>query len=226
MTVRVHFHLNQRAEAERLVMSFHYSRRIPSNIQVIGSWHQDGGLFGDTGPMVAACFFTVPGTRWGEDLWELARLVRVEGVELPPLSGLVSAIVRWIAKSKAIDLLVSYADSAQGHHGGVYQACSWRFNGKTARRMDGVMHGGRLIAGRTANHIWGSRSPTKLGDRGIEVEAHYDEGKYLYWKALNRAGEAKATRLGLTALPYPKPDPASGAGDFLLANPPFVPKSP
>lgn len=40
---------------------------------------------------------------------------------------------------------------------------------------------------------------------GIEAVPHFDSGKYLYWKALSKAGKRKADRLGLKALPYPKP---------------------
>jgi hypothetical protein len=38
------------------------------------------------------------------------------------------------------------------------------------------------------------------------IEAHYDKGKYLYWKALNRKGKLLAKQLGLQSNPYPKPD--------------------
>ncbi len=37
------------------------------------------------------------------------------------------------------------------------------------------------------------------------IEPHFDDGKYLYWRALSVAGKQSAKRLGLKSLPYPKP---------------------
>ena len=73
---RTHFATGHTDEAKALVMAYHYSRRWPSVVQVVGSWHEDGGLFGDSGPMVAACVFGVPASRWSEPVMELTRLVR------------------------------------------------------------------------------------------------------------------------------------------------------
>lgn len=212
MRTTVHFHLNQREAADRLVMQWHYSHRVPSNVQLVGTWHLDGGLFGDSGEAVAACYFSLPPTRWAETVVELTRLVRCEGVELPPLSGLIAETVRWCKRKAVADLLVSFADWTQTHHGGIYQACSWHYAGCRERRMDGVIENGVFVPGRTANGIWGTRSPTKLAARGVTVEPHYDEGKHLYWKALTKSGKAKAARLGLEALPYPKPSMAARCG--------------
>ena len=202
--MNVHFRLGDRDSADWLVKQYHYSRRIPSNVQLCATWHTDGGLFGDSGPAIAAVFFSLPPTRWSEEVWELSRLVRHEG-ECPPLTGLIGKAVKWCGR-KGAHLLVSFADSTQAHHGGIYQAASWNFAGKRDRRMDGLIVGGAFVPGRSANSLWGTRSPSRLKERkGIEAEPHYDEGKYLYWKAVTKEGKARAARLGLEALPYPKP---------------------
>jgi hypothetical protein len=212
-TVPVHFALagKNTAEADALIMRWHYSHRVPKNIQAVGMWRLDGGLFGDTGPAVAACYFSIPPTRWGEPVLELSRLVRAEGVALPPLSGLIAETVRWVKRKRLADLVVSFADATHSHHGGVYQAASWQYDGQRAASMDGVIYGGQLVPGRSANSIWGTRSPAKLAERGIIVAPHYDEGKYLYWRAVNRAGSQQAKRLGLRAMAYPKPQMMGGA---------------
>ena len=98
----------------------------------------------------------------------------------------------------------------QGHHGGVYQAASWNYHGKRESRMDGVIVGGRFIPGRTANAMFGTRSPSRLADRGIVAEGHFDEGKHLYWKAVTKEGSRRATRLNLEMNAYPKPDVEKG----------------
>jgi hypothetical protein len=205
--VKHHFHLGETVAAKALVMEYHYSHRWPSNVQVVGTWHEDGGLFGDSGEAVAACVFSIPPTRWSVPLLELIRLVRRDDFT-GSLSGLVSETGRWCAK-KGHDLLVSYADATQGHHGGIYQACSWNYDGQRAATMDGVVIDGVLVPGRTANGLYGTRSPSRLAERGITAEAHWDEGKHLYWRAFGRHGSRKAQSLGLRSTPYPKPAPVA-----------------
>ena len=201
-----HFAFGHREEAEALVMRYHYSHRIPSNIQAVGTLHVDGGLFGDLGEAIAACFFSIPPTRWGEEVWELSRLVRDEDHH-PSLTSLISSTVGELKRRGMIDLVISFADWTHNHHGGIYQAASWNFAGKRDRAMDGVIIDGTFKPGRSCNSMYGTRSPEKLQEMFpmAKIEPHFDEGKYLYWKPLNKAGKNKAERLELQSLPYPKP---------------------
>lgn len=201
-----HFRVGLVAEASDLVERYHYSGRVPANLQCVGTWHRDGGLFGDQGEAIAACFFSIPPTRWSEDVLELSRLVRVPDAVVS-LTGLIAATVRFLARDSA-DLLVSFADATQGHHGGIYQAASWAYAGQRERNNDGILMDGVFLPGRSCNSKWGTRSPDKLRDRFPDhsIEPHYDEGKHLYWRALNKAGRQKAERLQLASLPYPKPN--------------------
>lgn len=71
--------------------------------------------------------------------------------------------------------------------------------------MDGLLIDGEFIPGRTANHIYGTQSPTKLSERlGKKVEGHFDTGKHLYWKALTEKGTGMAAELELKKAAYPK----------------------
>lgn len=200
------FRTGRDAEAGQLVKRFHYSRRVPANVVMVGSLHRDGGLFGGDGEMVAACFFSIPPTRWSEPVIELSRLVRDESVATP-LTSLIAQTCREM-KRQGHALLVSFADWTQGHHGGIYQASSWNFHGKRDDRQDGLMVNGAFVPGRSANSLWGTRSPEKLRALlpGADIQPHFDNGKYLYWRALSRVGEAMAKQLQLDAKPYPRPD--------------------
>jgi len=190
------------ADAADMIERFHYSGRAPSNVQIVGTLHDPGGLFGDFGEAVAACVLSIPPTRWGEPVLELSRLVRKD--RQVPLSSLISGTCL-AAKRAGHDLVVSFADRTQGHHGGVYQASSWAYHGCRDRRMDGVVISGVFYPGRSCNSRWGTRSPKKLQEIiGADVVPHFDEGKHLYWKALGSKGKAKAARLGLLSIPYPK----------------------
>lgn len=202
-----HFAVGRKDDADVLVKAHHYSRRPPGNVQCVGTWHDDGGLFGDRGEAVAACYFSIPPTRWSEPVFELTRLVRAPSV-VAPLSRLVAQTVSHLRYARLSDLVVSFADWTQGHHGGVYQASGWRYAGCRDRRMDGVVMDGVFIPGRSCNSKWGTQSPTKLREMlsGHTVEPHFDDGKHLYWRPLNRHGEAQAARLGLADVPFPKPN--------------------
>lgn len=202
------FYVGDYDAACSLVTEFHYSERVPSNVQMVGTWHEAGGLFGNRGRAVAAIFFTIPPTQWTEEVWELNRLVRREDV-IVPLTGLISLSCRHMKRRNMQDLLVSFADPTHGHHGGIYQAASWHFHDKRERSMDGVLIDGIFKPGRSCNSVYGTRSPEKLREilgSDHTIEPHFDDGKYLYWRPLTRNGEAKAKRLKLVKSAYPKPD--------------------
>ena len=193
----LHFRTGRVDEARTLVLQHHYSGRCATNLRFVGSLHEDGGLFGGDGPMVAAAIWYTPGTPWKEDVLELGRLVR--GERRVPLTFLVSRCTKELRR-QGQDLLVSYADSTQGHEGYVYRACNWRYHGKRKRTEDGVLIDGVFKPGRSCVQFFGTRSVTKL--RALmphkTIEPHYDEGKHCFWLPLGTKGEAKARRLGLT----------------------------
>ena len=179
-----------------MVKEFHYSHRTPGNVQMIGSLHLDGGLFGGDGPMVCAAFWSIPPTRWAEPVIELTRLVRAN--DKVPLTMLISLCCKQL-KKRGHDLLVSFADRTQGHEGYVYRAANWNYAGCRERRMDGLIIDGEFKPGRSCNEQFGTSSPAKLAAMfpNKVIEPHYDEGKHLYWKAIGRRGIQKAHRLGI-----------------------------
>lgn len=199
-----HFHLGHVKEAKHLVEQHHYSHLWPANIQLVGTWHDDGGLFGDSGPAIAACVFAYGARGWSETVLDLVRLVRHPDYH-PSLSGLIANTSRW-AHRKGFDVLVSYADATHDHHGGVYQASSWNYHGMRSARVDALIINGTRVTGRTLNHLYGTQSVDKLRERGHTVAESRDAGKHLYWRCHGKAGRQKAARLGLQTLPYPKPD--------------------
>ena len=193
---KLHFRRDRIDDAERLVRLHHYSHRWPNSIVVVGTFHEDGGLFGDAGRCIAACCFGIPPTRWSEEVLELQRLVCVPDAKTE-LSQLIGLTCRAVRRGGRYDLLVSFADKGAGHEGYVYRASCWNYDGCREPRVDGCIVGGEFIPGRSCNSAWGTRSPSRLRAMGKEVEAHYDAGKHLYWRALSMVGETKALRLGL-----------------------------
>jgi hypothetical protein len=200
----------QKDAARELVEQFHYSHHLPSNIQFIFTAHEPGGLFGDFGRPIAMVLFTIPSSRWTEEVWELARLVRRDDSDIK-LTGLIARACKFIRRKGDMDLLVSFADSTHNHHGGIYQASSWNYHCQRDKRVDGMVIDGTLVPARVCNHRYGTSSVGKLREilRDHTVEPHWDMGKHLYWRALRKSGELKADRLGLTKSAYPKPGRAN-----------------
>ena len=213
---RLHFRSGNVSEANGLILQYHYSKRVPANVQFVGTFHFAGGLFGDYGEAVAAVCFSIPPARWSETVWELSRLVRADACKVP-LTRLISLACKEVLKNGQ-DLLLSFADAQQGHHGGVYQASGWNYDGQRDARMDGLTINGAFVPGRTCNSIYGTQSPDKLRAQkpNWTVEPHYDVGKHLYWRALNKSGEAKAKRLELKRTSYPKPSASERAAGVAL----------
>ena len=91
--VDFHFYTGERLPARDLVLKYHYSGRCHNNPILVGSLHLNGGLFGDKGEIVAACFFALSNNNtWSVkkvNVIELVRLVRKESIKAP-LSWLIS----------------------------------------------------------------------------------------------------------------------------------------
>lgn len=183
-----------------LVVAYHYSHRPAAAVQFAAGLECDGKL-------VAGCSWSLPTARWHEPVLELTRLVRRDDVPAP-LTMLIGAACREL-RGRGFDLLVSYADVTQDHHGGVYQAASWQYHGQRHSRVDGFLVNGRFVPRRSLNNTIGTSSYAGVVDAyggSATVERHWDLGKHLYWRALTKGGKAKAGRLGLRSGPYPKPD--------------------
>jgi len=172
---------------------------MPANIQQVGTIHLPGGLFGDFGECIGAIIFSIPPTRWTEDILELSRMVRHSDFKFP-LSCFIALSCNWLRKSGA-DLVISFADPTYGHSGVVYKAAGWSYFGQRKASMDGVLINGTFVPGRSCNSKWGTRSPTKLAAMlRTEVHPSFDLGKHLFWKSLGKKGSAKAQRLGLLGI--------------------------
>ena len=121
------------AAAKYAVETWHYSRRMPAGKALkLGVW--EGGAF------IGALVFgmgsgnATNGTRYGLALsHDMAELERVAlRSHRSPVSRIVAVGVRMLRKqSPNIRLLISLADPAAGHYGGIYQAGGWIYTGRT-----------------------------------------------------------------------------------------------
>lgn len=192
-----------------LVRDFHYSRRMSAAIQYCFAVREPGGLFGDTGAPVAGAIFGLPANaNWPNEALELQRLVRRDDYT-KPISQLVSFALRWLKANTSTPFALSYADTGEGHHGGIYQATGWTYirlsKGDTGfRAPDGSYHHGRSLVSR-----YGTRSRETILRLHPDWQPTKDGDKHLYIFPLRQKWPTIARKHGWEAKPYPKPDYAA-----------------
>lgn len=121
-------------EYSEWLLKKHYAHRIPSISYAYGLY-QDNTLKG-------VCTFGMPashqlcigiaGDKWKASVLELNRLV-IDCDEPNIASWFIARCFKYLIKPSFI---VSYADTAQGHIGKIYQACNFMFTGTTKERTD------------------------------------------------------------------------------------------
>jgi len=121
-------------EANEFIMPRHYSGRKPNISEAFG-WIIDGELkavvtYGK--PANNALCEGICGKEYSPNVYELSRLVRLEGFE-EQLSQFVAATLRRVSANDWI--IVSYADAGVGHNGYIYQATNFLYTGKTKERL-------------------------------------------------------------------------------------------
>ena len=184
-----------------MIFKHHYSHR-PSRVVVYRA-----GLNNAVGDLVATVSFTASSTRWSQPVRELSRLVRLPDTR-PPLTMLISKACSELRKRGLADLVVSFADSTRGHHGGVYQAASWNYHETRKPQNDGFIINGVFTPRRSCFGRYGTSSRSNLLTfcrfMGMTCEEHWDKGKHLYWRALTPKGQGQAMSLGLKSTHYVK----------------------
>jgi hypothetical protein len=190
-----------------LIRDHHYLRRMPYGARYCFAWRTPGGLFGDTGAPVAAAVFGIPVNRnWPQDALELSRLVRHPNLTLP-LSCFLSWALRWLTANAIHPFVISYADSGQGHHGGIYQATGWTYIGSTRRDNIGFKdETGSIVQARACNHIFGTRSKKRIAELRPAWVPVSGEARHRYVRPLRQHLRTILHRHAWQALPYPKPD--------------------
>lgn len=185
------------AAAKYAVLHWHYSRTMPVSKRVcVGVWEH--GAF--VGAVVFAWGATpYIGDPFGLPMTQCAELVRVAlRAHQAPVSRIVTIAVRLLVKqSPGLRVLVSYADTAHGHHGGIYQAAGWYYLGMT-KEVDGYMLAGKQLHRRAyTGHNYGApRLKVPAGATKVHLP-----GKHKYVLPLDAAIRAQLAPL---RQPYPK----------------------
>lgn len=119
--------------------SWHYSKKIPmGKIVKIGVWEDS--------KFIGVVLFSGGPT---PNMWRTFGLSPIEGAELSrialtshktPVSRIMSLAIKFFKKKcPKTRLLISYADTKENHHGGIYQATNWLYCGLFGDNMFDVI---------------------------------------------------------------------------------------
>jgi len=183
--------------AKYAVENWHYSQRLPvGKIVRVGAW-ESGRFIG------VVLFGRGANNAIGRDLGlgpvEAVELVRVAlTTHTSPVSRIVALSLKWLkAQSSGLRCVVSYADSEQGHHGGIYQAGNWFYTGRSMGSVE-FFHQGRWKHNREVTS--GAFGGVKKIDYS-KLERRKTLGKHKYLMPLDAAMRAQIQPL---SKPYPK----------------------
>lgn len=133
------------------LLEIHYAKRIPSISYTYGLYENDV-LVG------VVCYGTPPSSTLRKGVAGIDNVTKV--LELNRLclknnkkneaSILVSKSLKLLPKGK---IIISFADSSQGHVGYVYQACNFKYFGLSAKRTDWKIKGMEHLHGQTIGDL-------------------------------------------------------------------------
>ena len=184
--------------AKYAVEHWHYSRRMPRPPMVrIGVW--EGGRF--VGCVIFARGNTPTlGNAYGLGMTQVAELVRVALTRHETAVSRIIAIALKMLRKAApeLRLVVSFADPAEGHHGGIYQAGGWIYTGESEPSWQ-WLHNGRWKHNREiTSGAFGN--PRQVVNYKV-LPKRQTLGKHRYLYPLDAEMRARIAPL---AKPYPK----------------------
>lgn len=156
-------------------VNFHYSRTVPAGKLIkIGVW-EHGKFMGVV--LYGRGANSSLGAPYGLKQIECCELVRIalSPHHKTPVSRIVAISFKLLKQvSPGIKLIVSFADTAQNHHGGIYQAGNWIYAGVSTAADEYIVNGKRMH-GRSMRQKYG----THVGKDYIKIVKGSVKHRYL-----------------------------------------------
>lgn len=183
--------------------NWHYSKRMPMPpIVKIGAW--------ENSKFIGVVLFSrgaspTLGAAYGLSQTQCCELTRVAlKSHLSPVSRIIALAIKFLKKnSDNLSLIVSFADTNQGHHGGIYQAGNWIYAGQSNKKFDYLAPDGKRYLSRQISESGYVKQFGKMTKvfKPSECQAIEVQGKHRYLMPLNEEMRKKVQHL---AKPYPK----------------------
>lgn len=189
--------------AMELVVAKHYlHRKAPVSVAF--------GMFDNSGQLVGVVTYGVPasstllkgvcGPEEASNVYELNRLWVDDSVPKNGESYLIGNTLSQLDR----EIVVSYADTSQGHTGIVYQATNWFYTGLSAKFKDPKVKGLENQHHATfANGLTNKQVEEKFGDRVYFVERPRKH-RYVFINASKRRKKELLQKLRYPIMEYPK----------------------
>jgi hypothetical protein len=185
--------------------NWHYSKSLPVGKSVkVGAWER--------GRFIGVVIFAYGannniGKPFGLQQAQCCELVRVAlSAHSTPVSRIVALALRKLSEANpGLRLVVSYADTFQGHHGGIYQAGNWVFCGTSEGATQYILNGRVVHSMQIQTFIRAGKLQSRAGLQKVKAG---DKHKYLM--PLDAKMRAQIAPL---AKPYPKRAKQATTGD-------------
>ena len=194
-----------KSTAETIVSNKHYSKRL-------GIFWEGFGLF-DSGKLIGVVCFGQPSAPIQKHafkdrnfrLYELTRLVVDDGIK-NAASFLISKALKMLTEQPSA--VISYADSAQGHCGIVYQATNWIYTGSTVSHDKIYVVSGVKMHPMTIRDKFGVTEISKWAkENGIESISPEPKHRYFYFNGNKYQKREMVSKLSYPIISsYPKAD--------------------
>lgn len=211
------------AQTYSWLLKKHYAHRIPSISYAFGLY--------DGCELIGVVTYGVPpsgnlkrgiaGDKYAEIVLELNRLVLSESAQKNSASCLVGRSLKYLPNPS---IVVSYADTEQGHVGYVYQATNFIYTGLSAKRSNWTIEGLENLHGFTiADMSRGQENRAQYmrdtyGDK-FSLTPRSRKHRYIYIVADKRTKAQIFESLNYKPLPYPKGDTSRyDAGDSVATQ--------
>ena len=191
------------ADAMRMVVEHHYLHRKAPCSAAFGLFAGDDckGVVCYGTPSSAPLRKGLAGIEHATNVVELTRLWVCDSVPRNGESFLIGRTLPLAGK----EFVVSYADTAEGHLGVVYQATNWIYTGLSAKRTNWTIEGDARHCQSIADAHTAEEIRALHGDK-FSLQPRSRKHRYVYLNAKGRRRRELLAALRYPPQPYPKGD--------------------
>jgi hypothetical protein len=187
--------------AQELVVKHHYLHRKAPCSFAFGLFLEEEilGVIMYGTPSSAPLRKGIAGEENASNVIELTRLWVDDSVPRNGESYLIGRTLKLVNK----EIIVSFADTAQGHLGIVYQATNWIYTGLSAKRTNWTIAGLDKHCQTIADKFTSQELREKYGDK-FTLEPRSRKHRYIYFNCDKNRKKELMKALKYPILPYPK----------------------